>query len=76
MSKKHELKVTPEHYTAFIDDHKTFEIRKNDRDYQVGDWLYLREWTGEEYTGNTMTTHVRYISEYMQKDGFVVMGIR
>lgn len=49
--KTHFLKLS----TRFFDDvekrRKNFEIRWNDRGFIVGDWLVLREWDGEEYTG-------------------------
>jgi hypothetical protein len=41
---KHDLKIWPQYFVEVAAEQKTFEIRKNDRDYQVGDVLRLREW--------------------------------
>lgn len=40
----HELKVVPPYFDALVSGGKTFEVRKNDRAYQRGDVLKLREW--------------------------------
>ena len=39
----HELKIEPCWYQRILDGTKTAELRLNDRDDQVGDWLHLRE---------------------------------
>ncbi len=59
---------------------KTFEFRKNDRDYQVGDRLWLREYDPaiEDYTGPAMWRTVTYIlhgGKFGLPQGFVVMAV-
>lgn len=71
----HELKIAPEPFEAVVTDKKRFEIRRNDRDFQVDDWLRLLEFSNGEYTGNTAGQRIRYITDFEQKDGFVVLGI-
>jgi len=41
---KHELKIWPQYYCRVVDGSKTFEVRKNDRGFQPGDEVTLREW--------------------------------
>lgn len=48
---EHELKIDPEFFTLAFKGEKTFELRKNDRDYQIGDRLKLRE---TRHTGKEM----------------------
>ena len=43
MSKTHDLKCDHEPFQALWNSDKYHEVRKNDRDYNVGDYLYLRE---------------------------------
>jgi hypothetical protein len=50
---EHELKTWPGFFAGLTDGTKTAEVRRNDRSYQVGDVLVLREFNAEtdEYTG-------------------------
>lgn len=43
----HELKIWPQFYRRVADGSKTFEIRDNDRGFQMGDTCELREYDPE-----------------------------
>lgn len=72
----HHLKTWPQYFAALWSGDKTFEIRYNDRGYQRGDVLVLREWTRDNcgcatvpphdpnctgYSGRTVTARVGYV---------------
>lgn len=44
MKAVHELKIWPEFYLRVANGTKTFEYRENDRNYQAGDKVILKEW--------------------------------
>ena len=73
----HSLKTWPEYFEAVRQERKTFEIRENDREFKVGDWLQLHEWCpkSKDYTGQVILTRVIYLTDWEQKPGFVVMAI-
>lgn len=60
---RHALKTWPQYYEAISKGIKTFEARKNDRDFKVGDVLELNEWDPktEEITGRVLFRKVSYI---------------
>ncbi len=77
----HDLKTWPEYFAALWNDSKTFEVRKADRDFQVGDTLTLREYDPKknEYTGRAALRTVTYILREPSPfafPGFVVMGFQ
>lgn len=75
----HELKIFPEYLEAILDETKTFEVRKNDRNYKVNDILMLREWNKYKgYTGRWITAKISYILDNPDycKDGFIILGIK
>lgn len=59
----HELKCYPQYFQAVKDRRKNFEVRKNDRDFKVGDFLWLREYDGDKlaFTGREETRRITYI---------------
>lgn len=77
----HELKTWPGQFNAVLEGRKTFELRRNDRDFRVGDRLVLREWVPEtqRYTDRALRFHVTYVTEGnvfgSLVDGFVCLGI-
>jgi len=75
----HELKILPQYFEAVEKGEKTFELRLNDRGYQVGDMLYLREYCNG-YTGRTVAKKVTYmlegIPEYGLNEKYCILGFR
>lgn len=78
MKTRHFLKTWPEFFHAVAKGAKTFEIRKNDRDFNEGDFLILREWDPDTrtYTGNTINAEITYMTTFEQKGDNVVLAIR
>lgn len=83
----HRLKIKPEFYQAVFDGSKNFEVRKNDRDFHVGDTIVLCEYDPFKYrgmggagidgfSGREITETITYIldDETYCKEGFVVIG--
>jgi hypothetical protein len=60
---QHILKTWPEFFQAITNGQKNFEIRKNDRGFQSGDRVILKEWDPEsmEYTGREMVFKIGFI---------------
>lgn len=76
----HELKTWPEPFHAVVSHLKRYEIRANDRDFQVGDILYLREYDPhtKEYTGRTTSRIIGYITHggnWGLPDNLCVLGL-
>lgn len=61
-----------------IEGNKPFEIRKNDRDFQVGDVLILKEWDNIKYSGREIGAVVRYVLRDFigLQEGYVALGLQ
>lgn len=77
----HDIKSHPEAFAALRSGRKTMELRRDDRDYQAGDYLLLREYTDTKYTGATIIAVVLSTTRRgdpwgdMAADGCVAMSI-
>lgn len=72
----HELKILPEYFNAVVVGRKTFEIRKNDRNFLVDDVLLLKEFQDGTFTGRETLQQVTYLTDYEQKNNYVVLAIK
>lgn len=88
----HNLKTKPEYFQAVWFGKKSFEIRRNDRNFKEGDFVMLQEWDKftetpnifrnweteeiEQHTGRQITARIEYMTDYEQREGIVVLGIK
>lgn len=85
--KEHHLKTDPEVFQATLDGKKTYDLRLDDRCFEVGDILILEEtqFTGEEmktgkpldFTGRALKLEVTHILRgpiWGLKEGWVLMS--
>ena len=74
----HKLKILPEFFAPVVKGDKTFEIRKNDRNFKVGDLVRLLEYNPEtqRYSGQHCLVYITYIlnSKEFCKPGFIVFS--
>lgn len=73
----HKLKIHPKYFKEVCTGKKSFEIRKNDRNFKVGDILLLQEFypDTQEYTGRVVQRKITYITDYAQQGDYVIMAI-
>lgn len=82
---EHKLKTEPAFFEAVISGKKNFEIRRDDRGFQAGDTVTLREYDAEnkgyyrsedqKYTGRTTGAVIGYVTAFEQKPGYVVFSL-
>lgn len=84
----HDLKCWPVQFGGVMSGLKTYEIRRNDRAFAVGDFLRLREWNPSRasssidpagYTGLEIIVEVTYMTEggqWMLPSNLCVMAIK
>ena len=77
--KIHDLKIEKKYFNDVVTERKKFEVRKNDRNYQVNDILSLNEYDKDKqiYTGRHISAKVLYILDdsTFLKERYVVLSI-
>lgn len=78
-AKTHDLKIWPTYFGAILNGDKTFELRKDDRGFHLGDTLHLREYylPEEKYTGRYIQAVVTHIYKgEMVANGYCAMSFK
>ena len=81
--REHQLKTWPQYFERIISGQKNFEVRKNDRDFQVGDILILNHYDPDaDITVSAEDVFIRVKITYILhgpglgiEAGYCVMGI-
>lgn len=80
----HEVKINKEYFEAVRNNKKRFEIRKDDRNYKIGDMMLLKEIipTGKDnkmmYTGDEELVKITYKLDggsYGLEKGYCILSI-
>ena len=74
-------KILPEYFQLIVDNLKSFEIHKDEDNFQAGDLLRLREWDDktQTYTGRGVTVEITYVlrnaSQYGLSEGYCILNL-
>ena len=77
---EHTKKIQHKYFEDILKNGKKFEIRKNDCDYQVGDFVILVEYDGEKSMNNLVLVEITYvlkdIPEYGLDKDYCIFGFK
>lgn len=78
MKKIHVLKIVEPYFTDVKSGKKTFEVRRHDREYEVGDVVRLNLYSNGEITPFYLIREITYILDNPEycKEGYIVFGIK
>jgi hypothetical protein len=78
-AKTHVLKITPQYFDDVFKGLKDFEVRKNDRDFRVGDRIELKEYGEKVIFPRYLLKEIKYIlagGQYGIFADYVVLGLK
>ena len=78
---EHEVKILEQYANRNNEGEKPWELRKNDRDYKVGDWIrfHIIDDETNELTGFSYRRKITYLfegGEYGLGKGFCIMTVK
>lgn len=79
--KLHELKIKEEYWNEILRGDKTFELRKDDRDYQVGDLIHFVKTDGYEFFCHSKDVYrivyiLKNVEQYGLDKDYCILGIK
>ena len=76
MPRLHDIKIHEEFFAPVFDGQKTFEVRRNDKNYMPGDIVIMREWSLEHgFTGRAVCKEIGYVTAFNQRPGWCVFSL-
>lgn len=71
------VKLNIPFFDEVLSGNKKFEIRNNDRDYQQGQAIVLREYDADNklFTGRELVKIIGFVTDFAQQDGYVVFSL-
>jgi hypothetical protein len=73
----HQLKIKLEYLTHIEEGKKTFEVRLNDRDYQVGDFIQFLPTDNQIYNSSSPYFEITYVHHGLgMQPHYVILGIK
>lgn len=81
----HRLKISPKFFDAVANGVKTFEVRKADRDYKIGDTINLGEWIQETWEKGSFNRNCKLVITYILThdqfpegvpEGYVILAVK
>ena len=78
---RHDIKIKQCYLIHILEGNKTFEVRKNDRDYQVGDLVRFLPLQDDNYNAYSVKQEIpdfkiTYVTSFGCQEGYVVLGIQ
>jgi len=76
--KEHDIKLAAMYFDDVQSGKKSFELRKNDRYYKVGDFLNMHEYTDGKDTGRSIYAEIVYMIEDYNglEEGYCILGTK
>lgn len=76
--KVHQIRLASMYFDDIVSGKKTFELRKNDKEYKEGDFLEMLEFADGKNTGRSVKVLVTYLLENYTgiEDGYCIMGTK
>ena len=76
MKVTHQIKLEAEFFDDALSGRKSFELRKNDRNYKEGDMLEMEEIKDGKKTGRKCSKRIVYMMENFEglEDGYCILG--
>ncbi|MGB8452760.1 MAG: DUF3850 domain-containing protein [Anaerocolumna sp.] len=74
----HDIKLAGMYFGDVLSGIKPFELRKNDRDYKIGDTLHQMEYMDGNYTGRGLYQEITYVLEDYTglTEGYCILGTK